>query len=337
MTDSIVATPPAAGQPPKATGSPWLRFLARRLAGFAAIVFTLVLATFLLLQLIPGDPARAVAGANATPEQVALARARLGLDQPLLTQLFDYVGGLLRGDLGTSFVTGEPVTHVIADRLPFTAQLALFGILLVLLVSVPLGMAVAVGCRGGRRRWLDTGFTSVTAIAAATPEFVLGTFLIVVFSLTFGILPAGGAATPAALILPTLAISVGPIATIARIVRRETAVVLGQDYLRTARGRRLPPLRLYGRHALPNLMTSTLTLGALILASMVGGAVIVELVFNWPGLGSRVINAIITRDFPVIQGAVLVLGILAAVVNVLVDIILGVIDPRTLQGKVGLT
>lgn len=318
-----------------APASPWPRFLLGRLAGLAGVLVTLVVGTFAMVQLIPGDPAQVIAGTNATPEQIEAVRQQQGLDRPLLTQFGDYVGGLLGGDLGTSFASGQEVTQVISDRLPFTAQVALLAMVLVLLVSVPLGMAVAVLCRGGRHKVLDTSFTSVTALLGAVPEYVLATFLILVFVVQFGLLPAAGAATLSSMIMPILAVSLGPICTMARIVRREAATVLEQDYMRTARGRRLGHLRLYARHALPNLMTSTLTLGGLILTSLLGGAVIVEVVFAWPGLGQGVLDAITKRDYPVIQGVVLVLGVLATLLNLLVDVALGVLDPRTLRGKAG--
>ncbi len=315
--------------------SPWFRFIVRRLIGLAGVLIVLVAGTFLMVQLIPGDPAQLVAGPNASPDQVTHVRETLGLDQPLWNQFTDYTRGILSADLGNSFATGEPVSKVIASRLPFTAQLAFASIVLVLLISVPLGMAIAVACQGGRRRWLDSAFTGATSFFGAIPEYVFGVLLIFVFAVSLGLLPNSGAATVSAMILPVAAVSVGPVCTLARIVRRETTVVLAQDYMRTARGRRLRPLRLYTRHALPNLLTSTLTLGGLILASLLGGTIIVEFIFNWPGLGTRIISAIVSRDYPVIQGVVLVVGLLAAVINLLVDVVLGLTDARTLSGKAG--
>jgi peptide/nickel transport system permease protein len=219
--------------------------------------------------------------------------------------------------------------------LPFTLELALLPIIVVLLISVPLGMTIAVACRGGRRRALDTVFTSATGLVGAVPDYVLGVMLIVPFALSWRLLPSSGAATLDALILPVTALAVGPICTLARLVRRETATVLTEDYMRTARGRRLRGLRLYARHALPNLLTSTLTLGGIILAGLLGGAVIIEQVFRWPGLGTAVIDAIGRRDYPLIQGIVLLLGLTATALNLLVDVILGLLDPRTLTGKAG--
>lgn len=313
--------------------SPWPAFLRGRLVGLACVLVVLVVGTFLMIQLIPGDPAQQIAGADASQAVVEQVRHEQGLDRPLLTQFADYAGGLLHGDLGTSYGSGQSVAQVIADRLPLTAEVALLGMLVVLGVSIPLGMAVAVACRGGRRRGLDTSFTAATSIAGAVPEYVLATLLVYAFAIKLAILPAAGAGGLSALLLPIVAVSVGPICTLARIVRRETSVVLTQDYMRTARGRRLGTVRLYARHALPNLLTSVLTLGGLILTSMLGGAVVIELVFAWPGLGTGILDAIAKRDYPLIQGIVLVLGILATLLNLLVDIVLGLIDPRTLQSK----
>ncbi|MFC4914103.1 ABC transporter permease [Actinomadura gamaensis] len=313
--------------------NPWLVFFARRLAGMAGVLVTLVVATFVMVQLIPGDPARALAGTDATGAQVEQFRHQLGLDRSLPSQFWSYVTGLLRGDLGTSFQTREPVSDVIGGRLPFTAELAFTAITVVLLIAVPLGMSVAIATRGGRRGRVDAAFTFVTGLVGATPEYVLGTLLVLIFAISLRILPAAGAATPSSLVLPVVAIALPSTCVLARIVRREAAVVLTQDYMRTARGHRLPPLTLYARHALPNLLTGTLTMGGLMLTAMLGGTIIVESVFAWPGLGGRVVEAIINRDRPVIQGTVLVLGILAALLNLIIDVLLGLLDPRTLTAR----
>ncbi|MFJ2663986.1 ABC transporter permease [Nocardia fluminea] len=303
----------------------WLGFALRRAAGLLAVAVVLVVVTFGMIQLIPGDPAESLAGQNATQADIARIRTELGLDRPVLTRFFDYVSGLLQGDLGRSFQTREAVSDVIAARLPFTAQLAVFSLILVLAIALPLGIAVAA--RHGRRT--DGAFTLSTGLLGAVPEYVVGTALVVVFAITLGVLPAGGAQTTQSLILPVLAISLPSMCVMARVVRREAGTVLAQDYIRTARGRRLPPLRLYTRHVLPNLLTAVMTLSGLVLASMLGGTVIVETVFAWPGIGQRVVDALLVRDYPVIQGCVLVLGLLAAVLNLLVDIALAILDPRS--------
>jgi peptide/nickel transport system permease protein len=326
---SAVRTTAGAGRPTLL--GPWGTFLVRRLTGLTAVAVTLVAGTFLMVQLIPGDPARVVAGADATPADVERARHDLGLDQPLLTRFGTYTGGLLRGDMGASFQTQEPVAEIIGGRLPFTAEIAFLSVLVVLVLAVPIGLAVAA--RGNRRT--DGSFTFVTGMVGATPEYIIGTLLVLGFAIKLGWLPAAGAETVSSMVLPVAALVLPATCVMARIVRREAAHVLAQDYMRTARGRRLPPLRLYARHALPNLLTATLTLGGLILAGLLGGTVVVESVFAWPGIGQRVVEALLVRDYPVIQGCVLILGLLAALLNLLVDVVLALLDPRTLAGKGG--
>jgi peptide/nickel transport system permease protein len=321
---------PAPGRSPLTGG--WLGFALRRLGGLVLAGAVLVVTTFLIVPLIPGDPARAIAGTNASPAAVATIRAQLGLDEPIATRFWHYVTGLLSGDLGTSFRFGTPVSEVVTSRLPYTAQLALPAIVVVLLVAVPLGMTAGVLTRGGRRRWLDVGFGTLAGLLASLPAYVAATALIVVFAIGLRLLPPGGAETAGSSVLPIAALAIGPSFAVARVVRQETAAVLGQDFMRTARGRRLPAHRLYLRHALPNLLTSVLTLTGLVLTSLLGGTVIVENVFGYPGLGTAVVEAIVYRDYPVIQGVILCVGALALVVNLLVDVVLGLIDPRTLEG-----
>ncbi|TCC28943.1 ABC transporter permease [Kribbella speibonae] len=320
------------------TGSPWLPFAVRRLLGLVAIFVALLVVSFLIVQLIPGDPAAGLAGADADLADIARVRHQLGLDQPLGQRFSDYVGGVLSGDLGTSFMYRQPVLTIIDNRLPFTATIALSAITIVLLVAIPLGMLIGVLTQGGRRRWLDTGFGFVTGLLDSVPGYVMATFLVVMFALGIGLLPLFPPAyTPrfgsASFVLPVAAIVIGPICTVSRVVRRETAVVLGNDYLRTARGWRLPAWKRYVKWALPNLLTSTLTVSGLVLTGLIGGAVVIESVFALPGLGSGIIKAILDRDYPVIQAMVIVIGMIAALINLLVDILLGLIDERTLGGS----
>jgi peptide/nickel transport system permease protein len=320
------------------SASPWLQFALRRLIGLIAILVVLLVVSFLIVQLIPGDPAAAMAGANADLADIARIRHQLGLDQPLWQRFSGYVGGVLSGDLGTSFMYRQPVLTIIENRLPFTMTVAFGAIAIVLLVAIPLGMLIGVLTQGGRRRWLDTGFGFVTGLLDSVPGYVMATFLVVMFALGIGALPLFPPAyTPrfgsASFVLPIAAIVIGPICTVSRVVRRETSVVLGNDYLRTARGWRLPAWKRYVKWALPNLLTSTLTVSGLVLTGLIGGAVVIESVFALPGLGSGIIKAILDRDYPVIQAMVIVIGMIAALINLLVDILLGLIDERTLGGS----
>ncbi|KKX96437.1 ABC transporter permease [Microbacterium sp. Ag1] len=309
--------------------NPWLSFLVRRGGQFLLSVWVLVTAAFLMIHLVPGDPVRAALGLNAPAELVEARRAALGLDQPLIVQYFRYIGGLFTGDMGSSMITSQPVSEIIATRLPATLQLALLAVVLVLLVSVPLGVTMAVATRGGRRRGLELAFATGSVILAAIPEFLLAVGLVYVFAVSLGWFPVAGNSAPFALVLPVVALAVGPIAVFSRIIRVEVLSVLGQDFIRTARAKRLAPRRIYSRHALPNAMTATLTLTGLLLTGMVAGTVLVENVFAWPGLGTMIVQSILTKDYSVVQGIVLVYGVGVLVVNLVIDVILALLDPRS--------
>lgn len=320
------------------TKSPWLNFAIRRAVSLAATFLALIVVSFLIVQLIPGDPVYALAGANADLDDINRIRQQLGLDLPLGERFLDFVGHVFSGDLGTSFMYGQPVATIIMSRLPFTATIAVAGIVTVLIIAIPLGMLIGILTRSGRRRWLDTGYGVVTGFVDSVPGYIAASFLVVMFALGVGIFPLLPPAYAPRLgaesfVLPVAALALGPICTISRVVRRETAVVLENDYMRTARGWRLPALKQYCKWALPNLLTTTLTLSGLILTGMIGGAIVIESVFALPGLGTGIIKAILDRDYPVIQGMVIVIGMIAAFINLFVDLILGLIDRRNLGGS----
>jgi peptide/nickel transport system permease protein len=305
------------------------RPIVRRLVRFAVSLAVLVLAAFAMIHLIPGDPVRASLGPAAPVELVEARRAALGLDRPLPEQLAAYVSGLVTGDMGTSFLTGEPVADVIATRLPNTLMLALLATAAALLAAVPLGMWAAVRTENGRNRGTEATFGSVTGAVVAVPEFLYAIALVAVFAIGLKLLPPAGQAGPETYVLPVLALALGPAAMIARIARVETLRVLGTDYVRLARAKRLPAARLHLRHVLPNTLTATLTLGGLLLGSLVAGSVLVEYVFNWPGLGMKVVESITQKDYPVAQGVILVYGVIVLLVNLVVDLVLGVLDPTS--------
>ena len=318
-------------------GTSWRSFALRRLVGLVGTFVVAVVVTFLIVPLIPGDPAVSAAGPDATIDRIEQVRTELGLDRPLGERFVHYVAGLAGGDLGHSFSLNAPVADVVFGRLPFTAGLAFLALLVVLVVAVPIGMTVGVLTRGGKRRWLDTAFGYVTAVVAAIPPYVMATLLVLLFAVSLQLLPPAYSRSHVgiSLVLPTLALSIPSICFIARVVRRETAVVLEQDYMRTARGWRLSAARSYAKYALPNLLTSTLTLSGIILVGMLGGAITVETVFNWPGLGLGIVNAVATKDYPLIQGIVLVLAVLSSLLTMVVDIVLGTVDPRVRGGHGG--
>lgn len=306
-----------------------LRYLRRRATYFFVSIVVLVTAAFALVHLIPGDPARASAGENATPAVVEARRAELGLDQPLVVQYFDFWKGLFTGDLGNSISLRTPVIDVLTTRAPATLELAFLSVGLVLIVAVPLGLLFGAWTRGSRHPGVETGFTTVSAILAVIPEFLLGVLLVYLFAVNTQLLPVAGRSDATSYILPVLALAIGPAAALTRIVRAETLTVLDQDYVRTARARRMSPARLYGRHVLPNLLTSTLTIAGLALGGMIAGTVLVENIFAWPGLGGIIVDSIRGQDFPLVQAIVVFYGAIVLLITLVIDLILIAIDPRT--------
>ncbi len=308
----------------------WGRFVLKRFVGLIAVLACLLVATFLMIHLVPGDPALRVAGINVTAADLAAIRQTLGLNDPLDVQFVHYLQRVARLDFGNSFTSHEPVVKIISDRLPRTIQLALVALVLIMSLSIPIGMLAGAFTREGRHKRFELGFMAITSIGGALPEYLAGTLLAFIFAVWLRWLPVSGANKWNAIILPALAISIRPIATLSRIVRVETLNVLAQDYMRTARSKRLPRRLLYLRHALPNVLTGALTIGGLIFAELLGGTVITENVFAWPGLGTAVVQAVIKLDYPVIQGVILLFGCIVVVINTIVDVLLALIDPRSI-------
>ncbi|MFK4087728.1 ABC transporter permease [Kribbella sp. NPDC020789] len=308
---------------------PWVRFAARRLGRIAVSVWVLLTAAFLMIHLVPGDPVRAVLGPAATAEMVAAKRDALGLNDPLWLQYVHYLRGVLTGDLGTALTSNLPVSQVIGQRLPTTATLAVLAFLLAVAVSIPLGVFLGVLTRGGRARRAELAFTGTSVVLGAIPEFLIAVGLVSVFGVSLGWLPVAGRSGPASYLLPVVALAIGPSAVLSRIVRVEMLSVLSADYLRTARAKRLRPATIYFGHALPNTLTATLTLGGLLLSVMLAGTVLVENVFAWPGLGTTMVSSILARDYPVVQAIVLVYGAGVLLVNLVIDVALAVLDPRS--------
>ncbi|MCR2817403.1 ABC transporter permease [Microbacterium sp. zg.Y1090] len=322
--------PPGGGRPARPPpGGPWVVFLVRRLIRSLVAMWVIVTAAFLVLRAAGGDPVRAALGATADESVVQARREQLGLDQPLIVQYVDYLLGLLRGDLGASLITGREVTDLVAQRMPATLELAALSFVVILLVAVPLGLFVAILTQGGRRRGAEVAFTGVTAFIAAIPEYLLGVVLIIVFGITAHLLPVAGRGGPESYILPVAAMSIAASASIARIARIEALATLGDDYVRTARSKRLPAALVYFRHALPNMLTATLTIGGTMLGTMVASGVLVEQVFNWPGLGTAFVGAITAKDYGIVQGLALVYAAIILTINLIVDIVLSLLDRRT--------
>lgn len=308
----------------------WGRFVGGRLLALVLVTVGLVIATFSMVRLVPGDPAIAAAGINVTPAQRAAVDHQLGVDRPFFTQLGSYTNGLLHGNLGKSFVTGQPVTSVISQRIGSSLTLAAVALALAFLLAIPIGLATAAFTRENRHPRTDAVFTAVTSVFGALPPFLVATFLAFIFAVWLRVLPVAGSTPPfRSLILPAVAVALAPTAILARVVRSETLNVLAQDYIRTVRSKRLPVRLVYFRHVLPNVLTVALTLGGVIFSNIIAGAVIVENVFSRNGIGTALVSAVQTHDYQVVQGTILVLGVIVVTVNTLVDLSLGFVDPKS--------
>jgi ABC-type dipeptide/oligopeptide/nickel transport system permease component len=308
---------------------PWVRFGVRRGGRLLVSLWVLITASFLMIHLIPGDPVRAALGPTAPAALVAARRESLGLNDPLLVQYLHYLRGVFTGDLGTSMKSQLPVSAVIGQRLPATLELALLSFAVALLLAVPIGATMGVLTRGGRRRGAELAFSSSSVVLGAIPEFLLGVAFVWLFAVQLGWFPVAGRSGPSSYVLPVLALALGPAAALARIMRVEMLTVLQADHVRTARAKRLPAAAVYFRHALPGALTAAITLGGLLLSALVAGTVLVENVFAWPGLGGTIVSSILDKDYPVVQGIVLVYGAGVLLVNLVVDVTLALLDPRS--------
>lgn len=320
---------PSIGKVSPPAPNPWLRFAARRAGRLLVSLLVLVTASFAMIHLIPGDPVRGALGPTAPAALVEARRAALGLDDPLPVQYLRYLEGLFTGDLGTSLSAQLPVADIVAQRLPPTLELAVLAFLAAVAVAVPVGVLMGVLTRRGHGRRTELAFTTGSIVVSTIPDFLIGVGLVAVFGVGLGWLPGAGNDTPAAYLLPVLALAIGPAAILARILRVEMVTVLDADYVRTARAKRLPARTIHLAHALPNAVTAALTVGGLLLGAMVAGTVLVENVFAWPGLGSTIVQSILTKDYPVVQAIVLVYGLGVLLANTAVDIALALLDPRS--------
>jgi peptide/nickel transport system permease protein len=304
-------------------------YFARRLVRLLVSLAVLLTLTFAMIHLVPGDPVRASLGVAAPAQLVHQRTVQLGLDKPLWQQYGDYVDRAVHGDFGTSLTSGEPVTQVVRNRLPTTLELAGLAFLVAVLIGVPLGVLSAALTRDGRRRYSELAFTTATGAFASIPSFLLAVALIYLLAIRWRVFPVAGQSGPSSYVLPVAALAIGPAAALARIVRVEGLKVLEADYIRTARGKRLPARLIYLRHALPNMLTATLTISGLLLSGLIAGTVLIETVFAWTGLGSTLINSVTAKDYPSVQAVALVFGFFILVINFVVDMLLAVINPQS--------
>lgn len=279
---------------------------------------------FFLIALVPGDPVDVMLGETAATADREAMRQRLGLDRPVLERWVDYLAGLARGDLGVSLIRDRPVADLIAQRLPATAQLAAAAFTGVVVLVLPLGMLAAA--RKGSA--VDRFATLLALIGQSIPNFWLGPILVLTFSVALGWLPVSGAQAPGSIILPALTLGLSMAAVGMRMLRASLLEIASADFLRTARAKGAGPVRLALRHALPNALLPVITLLGLQLGALLAGAVITEVVFAWPGIGSLLIDAIRQRDYPLVQGVVLVIALFYVLSNQFTDLLLRWIDPR---------
>jgi peptide/nickel transport system permease protein len=301
----------------------WFAF--RRIGASVPVLFGVTIVVFAMLHLIPGDPAKILLfGANPTPQQIADLREKLGLERSLPEQYVIYLGHIVRGDLGTSYLTNTSVGHEIASRLPSTIVLACSGMAVAVLLGIPLG--IIAGLRPGTV--VDRASMAIAVLGVAVPYFWLALLLVLLFAVHLGWLPSLGTGSPQAIVLPAVALGVGFASIIARLLRTSVIAVYQTSYILAARARGVRPSVLLIRHALKNALIAGVTIIGLEFGTMLSGAVVIEVIFGRPGLGSYVVTAIRDKDIPAVQGTVLVIAALYLGINLAVDLVYGFLDPR---------
>lgn len=309
-----------------------LRYITQRLLQAIPVLLLTSIAIFGLLHLAPGDPALILAGPDADEESVAAIRQEMGLDRPLYVQYGVWIGHILRGDMGRSYVNNRPVSELILQRLPATVQLALAGLLIALTSGALTGILAALN----QRRMLDWIVSSINAFAVAMPNFWFGILVILFFAVALRWLPPGGrepfAEDPVRalkfLLLPALTLAINQMAVLSRFVRSSVLDVLGDDYIRTARSKGLQERVVIARHVIPNAFIPVVTVLGIQIGRLVGGAVVIETVFAWPGVGRLLLQSVQSRDYTVVQGILLLLVTSFILANLLTDLLYGVLDPR---------
>lgn len=315
------------------------RYILTRVLQFLPTLFIASVLVFLVIQASPGDPASIKLGLEATPEQVAIERRRLGLDQPLPVQYFVWLSDALRLDLGQSFQTGRPVTEVMSDAFGYTARLALAATAIG--ISLGLGMGIIAALSRGSR--VDAAISTVTAVLLSVPSFVGGMILILLFAVAFRWLPSSGAGGAGGgpldglryLILPAVALGLPFAAVVARFMRSALIDALGQDHVLTARSKGLQPVVVVGRHAIRNALIPTITIMGIGIGNLLAGAVVIETVFSYPGVGRLVLSSIFNRDYPLVQAGLIVGAFVFLAMSLVVDLLYGFLDPRIVAGPQG--
>jgi peptide/nickel transport system permease protein len=304
----------------------------RRLLSAIPVLFIVSLISFGLMRLIPGDPAASIAGPSATPAQIDQLRRDLGLDEPLLMQLLHYYQGLLQGDFGKSLLLGKGVLAATLERLPVTIGLSLYALVLTLLIGVTSGIIAALR----QNTWVDQVAMMIAMLGISIPGFFLGLLMIIFFAVQLGWLPSGGyvpfSQDPIGWLrsttMPAISLALLQAGLLARITRSGMLEVLRQDYVRTARAKGLPERQVILKHALANALIPIVTVVGIIISLLLSGAVVTEALFSLPGMGQLLTQAVLSRDYPMVQGGLLLVTTFLVVVNILVDIFYALIDPR---------
>jgi ABC-type dipeptide/oligopeptide/nickel transport system permease component len=300
------------------------RYLLRRLLLTVPVLLGVATLVFALIHLVPGDPAQSMLGESASPAEIARLQKTLGLDRPLLTQYRAFLTGVARGDLGTSFRFGTPVTQEIRKRLPDTAILALCAMAVAIVVAIPLGIVAAVF----RGRFLDHAAMTLALAGISMPSFWLGPLLAIFFAVYLGWLPVSGSGTPLHLVLPAVTLGTALAAILARMTRSSVIEELRELYVLAARARGLSQARAVLRHAFRNSLIPVVTIIGLQFGAVLTGTIITETIFGWPGIGRLLIQAINTRDYPLVQGCILFISVTYVAMNLLTDLTYGFLDPR---------
>ena len=304
-----------------------LRYLTHRVLYTLPVVWLVVSLVFLLIHLVPGDPVMQMLGEGAPAADIEATRHAYGLDVPLGQQYLHYWKGVLHGDLGPSLRFNQNVATLIAQRYPYTLQLTLAALLVAILLSIPAGVHSAQR----RNRWDDRLLSVVSLFGLSFPNFALGPILILFFAIKLGLLPVSGAGSPAHLVLPAVTMGGALAAILTRMVRTSMLEELGQDYIRTARAKGLPEHAVVYRHALRNAMIPVITVLGLQFGALLAGAIVTETIFSWPGIGRLTIQAIGNRDYYLVQGCILAIGLTYIAVNFLTDLLYSVANPRIRQ------
>jgi ABC-type dipeptide/oligopeptide/nickel transport system permease component len=301
-----------------------LTFIVKRIFQVIPVLFGITILVFSMLHLVPGDPARTMVGIEASAEQIEQARERLGLNKPLPEQFYIFVSNALQGDLGESIRTGLTVTEEIATRLPVTIKIAVGATVFATVFGIICGIIAAVN----HNKFGDSVVMIISLLSISTPSYFLGLLLMLVFALSLGWLPTIGIATPIHYILPIITLGAQSMGLVARMTRSGMLDVLRQDYIRTARAKGLPERIVIYIHAFKNALIPVVTVVGLRFGGLLAGTVLVESVFAVPGIGRFMVEAVLIRDYPVVQGTVLVVATSFVLINLLVDLLYGLIDPR---------